>query len=462
MKLHTAIFFASTISGLSIFVCLFAIVNIYNDVQSIWTELDNEIGTFRSTTDDLWDDMMRLGNGKKRNRREAYEVKPSSENYENQPQGPSVQNGSPAPHKASPPSIPPSLASGSESGGCNCQIENNKCPSGVNGNPGLDGLDGINGVPGKDSEDITPETQDTGTCFNCPAGPIGAPGAVGRPGPRGLVGQAGQAGQAGRDGQPGHTGESGLPGPPVSFKSTVQSLIRFVCRGKVGPQGLQGQKGNDAQHLIGRPGLKGEKGDAGPIGPIGVEGKEGPAGPQGPQGPKGSQGEHGPSGALRSQIEIAAIAHLAISLSPKMRLTSILNGNLNKVHWDRRVWQIGYSGSPLPKKKATGRPHIPISDYRRELLRQRFNREHQVMRWLCTPYLNKEAEQPYVEKYGKFADELKKQQKEVELAKMPGDAKLLNEHGEALKPMANYGNLLHKPRTVEDSLRCLINKNRWD
>ncbi|KAI6221214.1 (pine wood nematode) hypothetical protein [Aphelenchoides besseyi] len=300
MKLHTAIFFASTISGLSIFACLFAVVNIYNDVQSIWTELDNEIGTFRSTTDDLWDDMMRLGSGKKRNRRDAYEVKPSSGpengNYENQPQGPSAQNGSPAPHKASPPSIPPSLSSGSENSGCNCQIENNKCPAGppgekgVNGNPGLDGLDGINGVPGKDSEDITPENHDAGICYNCPAGAIGAPGPVGRPGPRGLVGPAGQAGLSGRDGQPGHTGESGVPGPP----------------GQVGPQGLQvtgfnfwiqGQKGNDAQHLVGRPGLKGEKGDAGPVGPNGVEGKEGPAGDQGPQGPKGSQGQQGPSGA---------------------------------------------------------------------------------------------------------------------------------------------------------------------
>ncbi|KAH7699506.1 nematode cuticle collagen domain-containing protein, partial [Aphelenchoides avenae] len=70
MKVHTATFLASSISGLSLLACLIVISNIYSDVQSIWNELDMEIGTFRSTTDDLWRDMMRLGSTK-RFRRQA-------------------------------------------------------------------------------------------------------------------------------------------------------------------------------------------------------------------------------------------------------------------------------------------------------------------------------------------------------------------------------------------------------
>ncbi|KAI6216185.1 hypothetical protein M3Y99_01834900 [Aphelenchoides fujianensis] len=145
-----------------------------------------------------------------------------------------------------------------------------------------------------------------------------------------------------------------------------------------------------------------------------------------------------------------------------MRFTTVLGYNLNKVHWDRRVWEIGYRGKPLPKRKATGRPHIPISDFRRDLLRQRFEREHQTMRWLCTPYLSKEAERPYVEKNGTFVEELERERKTAALSKMPGEQKRLNEHGDASKAFANYGNLLHEPRRVEDSLRFLIKQKRWD
>lgn len=47
MKVQTATFVASSISGLSLIACLFIIGNIYSDVQSIWNELDNEIGQFR-------------------------------------------------------------------------------------------------------------------------------------------------------------------------------------------------------------------------------------------------------------------------------------------------------------------------------------------------------------------------------------------------------------------------------
>lgn len=47
MQVHTATFVASSTSGLSLIACLFVIGNIYSDVQSIWTELDTEIDSFR-------------------------------------------------------------------------------------------------------------------------------------------------------------------------------------------------------------------------------------------------------------------------------------------------------------------------------------------------------------------------------------------------------------------------------
>lgn len=69
MKVHTATFLASSISGISLIACLVLIANIYQDVQQIWQELDTEIATFRSETDDLWRDIVTLG--KRRQRRQA-------------------------------------------------------------------------------------------------------------------------------------------------------------------------------------------------------------------------------------------------------------------------------------------------------------------------------------------------------------------------------------------------------
>ena len=69
MKVHTATFPASSISCISLIACLILIANIYQDVQQIWQELDAEIATFRSETDDLWRDIVTLG--KRRQRRQA-------------------------------------------------------------------------------------------------------------------------------------------------------------------------------------------------------------------------------------------------------------------------------------------------------------------------------------------------------------------------------------------------------
>ncbi|VDO18144.1 unnamed protein product [Brugia timori] len=69
MKVHQVTLIASTISGVSLVACLFAILMIYSDVQKTWNQLDSEISTFRATTDDLWKDMIQLAR-KKRFRRQ--------------------------------------------------------------------------------------------------------------------------------------------------------------------------------------------------------------------------------------------------------------------------------------------------------------------------------------------------------------------------------------------------------
>lgn len=67
-----------------------------------------------------------------------------------------------------------------------------------------------------------------------------------------------------------------------------------------------------------------------------------------------------------------------------------------------------------------------------------------------------------MEKNGTFMEELERERKTAALSKMPGEKKQLNDHGDASKAYANYGNLLHEPRRVEDSLRFLIKQKRWD
>lgn len=47
MQVHTATFIASSVSGVSLIVCLLLAACIYNDVQQIWQEFDQEMGVYR-------------------------------------------------------------------------------------------------------------------------------------------------------------------------------------------------------------------------------------------------------------------------------------------------------------------------------------------------------------------------------------------------------------------------------
>lgn len=65
-------------------------VSIYNDVQSIWAELDTEMDQFKIKADDLWRDMVKMGAGSasNRQRRQAYGGYGASGNQPSHPTGP--------------------------------------------------------------------------------------------------------------------------------------------------------------------------------------------------------------------------------------------------------------------------------------------------------------------------------------------------------------------------------------
>uniref|UniRef100_A0A0N4ZPM8 39S ribosomal protein L52, mitochondrial n=1 Tax=Parastrongyloides trichosuri TaxID=131310 RepID=A0A0N4ZPM8_PARTI len=145
-----------------------------------------------------------------------------------------------------------------------------------------------------------------------------------------------------------------------------------------------------------------------------------------------------------------------------MKFSTSIFKNLNKIHWDRRVWEIGYRGPHLPQRKATGRPNLPISGYKVQLLRERFDREYNVMRYLSTPYLTNDKEEAYWKIYGSPEKMRSEALKKEEQGTMPGKAKRISDFKLADKRVANIGNMLHHTRTVEDSLKGLIRRNRWD
>uniref|UniRef100_A0A1I7ZRP5 Transposase n=1 Tax=Steinernema glaseri TaxID=37863 RepID=A0A1I7ZRP5_9BILA len=145
-----------------------------------------------------------------------------------------------------------------------------------------------------------------------------------------------------------------------------------------------------------------------------------------------------------------------------MKLTSVVCGNLNKIHWNRRVWEIGYRGPPLPQRKATGRPHKPVTTAKVAELRENFEREYNVMRCLATPYFTKEQEAAYWAKHGSVDAQNEAKKLEAQQRRMPGEVKRETEFKKADRRVANIGNSLHKHRTIEDSLGELIRRNRWD
>uniref|UniRef100_A0A0N4ZNP9 Col_cuticle_N domain-containing protein n=1 Tax=Parastrongyloides trichosuri TaxID=131310 RepID=A0A0N4ZNP9_PARTI len=314
---------ACAIGAFSLAICFFSVPIIYNDIQLLRTELEDEMSFFRTQSNDLWKEMVNLGG--KRNRRQAnYYAPPTPTAYSGSgssrpgnfpgPHGPgginpsggstdfgnvpTLPNGQPG---ATPQivGVPPAFNNGgapsvNPSGNSQCQCSNieNKCPAGPPGPKGEPGLDGEAGAPGNDgkdgddAEDVQAQHQQYGACFNCPAGPQGPAGPSGRPGARGMRGARGQPGMPGRDGQPGMPGSMGPTG----------------AVGPAGEAGAEGTPGDDVERQVGRKGPRGERGSVGPIGEegdkgaVGEPGMMGPQGERGPQGPPGKNGEDGAPG----------------------------------------------------------------------------------------------------------------------------------------------------------------------
>uniref|UniRef100_A0A914WH13 Uncharacterized protein n=1 Tax=Plectus sambesii TaxID=2011161 RepID=A0A914WH13_9BILA len=145
-----------------------------------------------------------------------------------------------------------------------------------------------------------------------------------------------------------------------------------------------------------------------------------------------------------------------------MRLTSGLFRQLNWHAWNRKVYEVGYRGPLLSKKKATGKPDYPVSQARLARLRTALEREYQVMRCLATPYVTREQEDPYLTKFGTPEEQLAKKVAEKQQQQMPNKPKVVTDRTSYDKWRGNIGNLLHSHRTVEDSMKHLIRRTRYD
>ncbi|KAI1722628.1 mitochondrial ribosome protein 63 domain-containing protein [Ditylenchus destructor] len=143
-----------------------------------------------------------------------------------------------------------------------------------------------------------------------------------------------------------------------------------------------------------------------------------------------------------------------------MRLTSCVSKCLNKRHWDRRIWEVGYRGSPLPQVKPY-KAETPLKPDTVTHLKNALEREYKVMQWLSNPYITEEKERPYVEARGDIIDQWKQKVVAEKQAKMPGKGKRYTVDGRLEKRRANVGNNLQNHVTVEDSLKELIRRDRW-
>uniref|UniRef100_A0A0M3I0M4 Col_cuticle_N domain-containing protein n=1 Tax=Ascaris lumbricoides TaxID=6252 RepID=A0A0M3I0M4_ASCLU len=238
-----------------IIMSLVAVCIIYNDINSLYDDVMDEMGEFRIVADDTWQRILLL------------HMNPTGKS-----------------------DAPPSFASlfgrakrQSFPERCHCGPSAEGCPAGPPGprgdpgDKGPDGPDGKDGPPGVPGISTGPVQQIPTACIDCPPGPPGPPGPDGEPGEPGPPGHVGPEGRPGRPGPPGPIGEPGEPGPP-------------------GPEGRPGQPGPPGRDGKRGKGPKGPKGPAGPRGPPGEPGKDGERGPDGEPGDKGPDGRPGRDG----------------------------------------------------------------------------------------------------------------------------------------------------------------------
>ncbi|CAJ0568407.1 unnamed protein product, partial [Mesorhabditis spiculigera] len=262
-------------SSFTLILSLIAIFNIYTDVQSMWFELETDMGQFKVTSDELWAEMLGLGAATP-STRQRRQGRDKYGNYE-------AQGVNAAPQALCQCSAGNGASGGNGANGGEDDVSGG-CPAGPAGPMGSPGYEGPPGFPGRDGV----PGEDAGNfqnapfvgCITCPTGKPGEAGPTGKPGMRGMRGARGTGGMPGSDGNPGAPGEMGPTGAP----------------GADGKPGDPGIRGEDMEQPVPRKGMRGPPGDIGPAGEEGENGKDGPIGKEGPTGPDGTPGFQGSGG----------------------------------------------------------------------------------------------------------------------------------------------------------------------
>uniref|UniRef100_A0A915PM42 Nematode cuticle collagen N-terminal domain-containing protein n=1 Tax=Setaria digitata TaxID=48799 RepID=A0A915PM42_9BILA len=270
---------------------------IYDDINDMFTNVLEEMRTFKEITEDAATDLTAINlNSELSLNGRRYDPEGASR-YKKQ----TLNDGSISCDTLSVLEVYFSKVSGSSSFNrmlfTECSANMVKCPPGPRGPPGVpgydgpDGEDGLPGIPGPNGISLFPMKYNNGKCIKCPKGPPGIAGGIGAPGERGEKGPDGINGErlgsevVGPPGPPGPPGDPGIPGP-------------------MGPPGEDGENGLPGTLAVpGRPGLPGPIGPPGPVGPpgepgIAVDGEPGLTGLPGNPGLPGSPGSIGPDGEI--------------------------------------------------------------------------------------------------------------------------------------------------------------------
>uniref|UniRef100_A0A1I7SG67 Col_cuticle_N domain-containing protein n=1 Tax=Bursaphelenchus xylophilus TaxID=6326 RepID=A0A1I7SG67_BURXY len=204
-------------SAIFIFATILAVGYIYNDINSLHSEIMEDLTDFKIMVDDAWTGMLNVPEGKPANlnswlRQIGHREKRAAQ--------------------------------------CECQNRNNRCPPGPIGAPGQKGKAGEpgprgdNGRPGAPGIALVGNFPRRAGCIQCPPGPPGLPGKEGPAGPKGEDGLPGFDGRPGQDAYPGVQGAPGDAGPP-GLPGTL---------GRPGHDGRDGRKVAPIQGVKGPPG----------------------------------------------------------------------------------------------------------------------------------------------------------------------------------------------------------------
>ena len=167
MSAKTLVGLASVGSAVVIVASLVMVGVLFNDINSLYDDVMDDMVEFKSIANDAWRGMMEM-------------------------QTPSTGE-SRTLHFGS------LVGRNKRQASCNCGAQPNNCPAGPPGPPGQPGAPGDDGAPGQPGQagangvSLVLDTGMKGGCISCPAGPAGPPGPDGPAGPHGYDGQPGPA-----------------------------------------------------------------------------------------------------------------------------------------------------------------------------------------------------------------------------------------------------------------------------